>query len=196
MLFSNCYSYRKHFSVYKDPPLQEAYIKPSLDGIFFLKPWIWPKWYEPPYAFFLYEDGTIASYNAARISHILEENFWQTPEEYLKSMRLPTTEMGHYKVEGDKIVIETFQANDGGLVVPLKIIRFEGRVINNSTISITSAICDWCPVKRNGFPERGILSIQKMIYQFYPTPVRPDAHDWFKKKKWYQENVWYNQKKS
>ena len=196
-IVSSCsYKIPEHFHVYREVPQEKASVKMPANGIFFLKPFVWPKYFEPPFAFFLYEDGSIISYNSARISKVDEERFWDQPDEYLKSMTLSTNNTGHYKVRGDTIVIETFAINPGRPTVFLKIIRFEGRVINDSAVVIERIYCDWCYSKvTNLFPENGVLPVDNFSYEFYATPVRPDANTvWFKKEKWYQEDVWYNRK--
>lgn len=195
MMYSGCSNLaRKGFEIYKEAPLQQASMKVPVNGIFFLKDFVRPTYYyEPPYAFFLYEDGSISSYTMVGISSFLEENFWRNPEGYLKSMRFQNREVGHYKVDGDKFVFEAFTINPGGLLAKHKIIRFEGRVINESNIVLDKVICDWCNRRVDAFPKNGVLPVKKMLYQFYPTPIRPDSNSlWLKKGKWYQKNVWYN----
>lgn len=193
LLFSCTASIRTDFKVFKQQPLAIGLRNQPINGVFFLKNPVATRYCDPPFAFFLFADGSFSGFTGIGRSVIAEENFWQKPDLYLQSMKMSTGGEGHYTVTEDKsIIIETLALNPGNLVTPQRIIRFEGQLLNDSTISIHKGFCSWCAGYT--YPENGVLMFDNFQYKFYKTQVRPDSASdwfWFKRKRWYKKSVWY-----
>jgi hypothetical protein len=196
MIFSSCGRplWKNNFHVYKYNPHERSTVSVPVDGIFFLENHVRTRYWDPPFAFFLYKDGSIVSYNGSGLSNVPEQDFWQNPDEYLKSMQTSSMESGHYRVDGANITIEIFITFVGSFA-QWNVIRFSGRVMNDSTISIEKAVCGWCPEKISSFPKNGVEIIRGRNYKFYPTSLKSaSSRLWFGNYKWYRKNVWYNKK--
>lgn len=197
-LISSCVSRHTNFSYYKDTPITKNSHLVNLNGIYFIEKSA--KGYPGGYIF-LYRDGTVywPNYNANKMDTL----FWSNPEEYFKQLKnhcikFPDKEWwGHYKIRHDSIFIQYFYWFDQSTVIR-DIIELYGAIDNNSTISILEGKCSWChSMSPTWYDISGVKYYTPPVqYRFYPTSFKPDSSlAWFKKKKWYKEEIWQMKKK-
>jgi hypothetical protein len=182
----------KNFTAYKQKPIDETSAKFKIDGIYFVKPYKFYK-HSPPIYFYLFPDGSLIQVHGAGTSHVVESEFWDDPENYLKNLRLKFGTSGHYFVRDSVITIQFFQKNPQTFI-SYNSLELVGKIRNDTTISIERGNCKWCANSWLGYNRDGTINFDNMEYGFHKTGVFPDTSImWFKDKKWYKDEVWNTQ---
>jgi hypothetical protein len=143
----------------------------------------------PPWAFFLYADGSVsASITSETSKQVADQDFWTNPEKFVRTMadwNQMSTNDGHYFIRNNSF---TMELTDIMPSTPFRnFIRFEGGISSDSTIYINSKTDTWC----EGGPSKNKFNFERVYYKIYRTDVRPDSADmWFKEASWYKRDVW------
>lgn len=186
----------RRMQTHKRKPFDATNIPVSLKGIYFK---LYPTdghYCRPPWAFYLYADGTVIGSTMSGMSQEMPElKFWSDPDRFLKTMKswdTFSTNQGHYFIENDSITIELTDIMPS---TPFRnFIRFHGTISSESILYFDSKLDTWCESDKES---RKVTSFDKVYYKLYKTDVKPDSSKvWFKGSSWYENNVWYNQRSS
>jgi hypothetical protein len=147
-----------------------------------------------PNLFFLNQDGSVESTLRNEVSRIDSDKFWQEPDEYLKKLEMSSiVSSGHFYADNGILTIQTFEmVNPGGFYTTTSV-ELCGYIINDSTFRLIETVCD---IEYKNKLKSGVeLPFKEQEYRLFKTAIKPDSSKiWFKRKKWYQKEVWFNQK--
>jgi hypothetical protein len=170
----------RSFKLLRYPPLSQDNVNLKLNGIYIRD----EAEVTNQYNFLcLFQDGTM--FFGSDLIMGMNNFFWKDPQKYFEqnaTINAFTNQnydlAGHFSVDGDSIRIQYFTTLYQQMI-SRKLVNFRGVFLDDSSIIL-------------GKDE---LTTSQSVYRFCKVNTKPDSSKiWFKRKRWYQKDVWYNQK--
>ena len=159
-------SYKNNFTLYKQKPIQTKSESLRIDGVFTNTS------KERPDSLYFYTDGTIGL-----VSFGYGGN---------------SQPIGHYIIKEDSLLGQYFGRDAGGSTQRY-IKEIYGKISNDTTIIIYAEKCDFCVGAYAGWDKSPFKYYNPPLEYSFSENIKPDSSTaWFKKRKWYIKNVWYN----